>query len=80
MFIPIIHAARYLKQFHSAPHLRPPMCLQYSIWAMAANGHPKYNAYHDVFYKRARQYLEADELRVSQSSLFCLSPVLFHIC
>ena len=49
--------------------MRPPMCLQYAIWANAAKGHPMYDRYYDVFYRRARQYLEADELKVSQISL-----------
>jgi len=42
------------------------MCLQYAIWTAAASGHPKYGRYHDALYRRARQYLEADELKVSQ--------------
>ncbi|GKT95575.1 binuclear zinc transcription factor [Colletotrichum tofieldiae] len=62
-FIPIIHPGRYLQSFYSAPHKRPPMCLQYAVWAMASNGHEKYSQYHDIFYKRARQYADADEMR-----------------
>ncbi|KAI1460659.1 hypothetical protein F4805DRAFT_371255 [Annulohypoxylon moriforme] len=61
--IPIIHPSRYLRAFYSAPHMKPPMCLQYAIWSLAAHGHPKYNMYHDIFYKRARQYTEADEMK-----------------
>jgi len=64
----MLHPARYLQAFHSAPHMRPPMCHQYAVWAVAANEHPKYHSYHDVFYRRARQYLEADELRVGRVS------------
>lgn len=60
----IIRPSNYLRSFHSPPHMRPPMCLQYAIWTMAANGHPKYGRYHDALYRRARQYLEADELKV----------------
>jgi hypothetical protein len=44
--------------------MRPPMCLQYAIWTMAANGHEKYNEYTDIFYQRTRHYLEVDELKV----------------
>lgn len=44
------------------------MCLQYAIWAMAANGHATYGIYHDIFYQRARQYLEADELKVDMDA------------
>jgi hypothetical protein len=62
-FVPLIHPTKYIQSFHSAPHLRPPMCLQYAIWTVASNGHEKYGAYHDVFYQRARRYLEVDELK-----------------
>ncbi|KAK1980854.1 hypothetical protein LZ30DRAFT_658598 [Colletotrichum cereale] len=62
-FIPIIHPGRYLQSFYSAPHRRPPMCLQYAVWSMASNGHEKYSQYHDIFYKRARQYADADEMK-----------------
>ncbi|TDZ87542.1 Citrinin biosynthesis transcriptional activator ctnR [Colletotrichum sidae] len=62
-FIPIIHPGRYFQSFYSAPHKRPPMCLQYAVWSMASNGHEKFHQYHDIFYKRARQYADADEMR-----------------
>lgn len=39
------------------------MCLQYAIWALGSLGHAKYDEYADVFYKRARQYLDADEMK-----------------
>ncbi|KAH7041074.1 uncharacterized protein B0I36DRAFT_19008 [Microdochium trichocladiopsis] len=62
-FIPILHPTRYLHAFYSAPHMKPPMCLQYAIWCLTSNGDAKYHKYHDVFYHRARQYLEADEMK-----------------
>ncbi|KAK3954153.1 hypothetical protein QBC32DRAFT_97490 [Pseudoneurospora amorphoporcata] len=61
--VPIVHQGNYMRAFHSPTHMRPPMCLQYAIWANAAKGHPMYDRYYDVFYRRARQYLEADELK-----------------
>ncbi|KAI2466576.1 hypothetical protein F4781DRAFT_434250 [Annulohypoxylon bovei var. microspora] len=61
--IPIVHPSRYLQAFYSAPHMKPPMCLQYAIWALAAHGHSKYNTCHDVFYRRSRQYIDADEMK-----------------
>jgi hypothetical protein len=45
------------------------MSLQYAIWTLAANGDPKYGRYHDALYRRARQYLEADELKVCKKTL-----------
>lgn len=40
------------------------MCLQYAIMTLAAVGHQKYDHYAEVFYKRARQYIQADEMKV----------------
>ncbi|KAI1180153.1 hypothetical protein F4777DRAFT_363724 [Nemania sp. FL0916] len=72
-FAPIVHSNRYLQAFYSPPHMKPPMCLQYAIWALASNNDPKYHAYHDeqiflihqnpVFYRRARQYADMDEMK-----------------
>ncbi|KAB5558236.1 hypothetical protein GE09DRAFT_105761 [Coniochaeta sp. 2T2.1] len=61
--IPIVHQGRYLQSFYSVPHMRPPMGLQYAIWMMAAHTDEKYGSYHEVFYQRARTYLEHDELK-----------------
>ncbi|KAI5928400.1 fungal-specific transcription factor domain-containing protein [Camillea tinctor] len=61
--IPILHPARYTQAFYSAPHMKPPLCLQYAIWSLAAGLEPKYEAYHPIFYRRARQYAESDELK-----------------
>ena len=61
----MIHKDRYLQAYYSSPHKRPPMCLQYAIWTMAASRHEKYGRYHEALYRRARQYLEADELKGS---------------
>lgn len=66
-FLPIIHPGNYMRAFHSPPHMRPPMCLQYAIWTAASNAHSKYGLFHDALYRRARQYLEADEQKVSQN-------------
>ncbi|KAJ8128241.1 hypothetical protein O1611_g5396 [Lasiodiplodia mahajangana] len=62
-FAPIIHPSRYLQAFYSPPHMKPPMCLQYAIWALASNSDAKYHAYHDIFYRRARQYADMDEMK-----------------
>ncbi|KAH7160019.1 hypothetical protein B0J13DRAFT_581109 [Dactylonectria estremocensis] len=62
-FIPIVHPGRYLQAFYSSPLMKPPVCLQYAIWALAALGHAKYDKYHEVFYERARNYAEKDEMK-----------------
>ncbi|KKA26768.1 hypothetical protein TD95_002390 [Thielaviopsis punctulata] len=59
----LVHPGRYREAYYSAPHRRPPMCLQYAIWANASHEHPKYSKFHDFFYHRARQYAERDELK-----------------
>lgn len=53
-----------MQSFYSVAHMRPPMGLQYAIWSMAAHRDEKYGPYHEVFYQRARQYMESDELKV----------------
>lgn len=62
-FCPVVHPARYLQAFYSGPLMKPPMCLQYAIWALAAIGNDKYDQYHEVFYRRARQYGDSDEMK-----------------
>ncbi|KAG6059423.1 hypothetical protein E4U17_006328 [Claviceps sp. LM77 group G4] len=63
LFIPVVHSGRFYQSFYGGPLKRPPMSLQYAIWAMAATGHSKYDQYADIFYKRTRQYIEADEMK-----------------
>lgn len=62
-FLPIIHSGRYYQAFYGPPTRKPPMCLQYGLWALSASGHLKYDHYAEAFYKRARQYMEADEMK-----------------
>ncbi|KAI1752314.1 hypothetical protein F4782DRAFT_530569 [Xylaria castorea] len=62
-FAPIVHPGRYLQAFYSPPHMKPPMCLQYAMWALISNNDSKYHAYHDIFYRRARQYADIDEMK-----------------
>ncbi|KAI8649073.1 Zn(2)-C6 fungal-type domain-containing protein [Fusarium keratoplasticum] len=61
--MPIVHPRRYTQAINSEPSAKPPMWLQYAIWATAAIGHNKYNKYHESFYRRARQCLEVDEMK-----------------
>ncbi|CAH0041709.1 unnamed protein product [Clonostachys rhizophaga] len=61
--MPILHPTLYLQAIHGPPNKRPPMCLQYIVWAMASKGNEKYDFYADAFYKRARQYANADEMQ-----------------
>ncbi|KAF5008395.1 hypothetical protein FDECE_5333 [Fusarium decemcellulare] len=66
--IPIVHPGRYLQAFYGPPVRKPPMCLQYAMWALAAVGHAKYDQYHEVFYRRARQDMIATRLPSSEDA------------
>ncbi|KAF5706181.1 Zn(II)2Cys6 transcriptional activator [Fusarium mundagurra] len=70
--IPIIHPGKYLQSFYGPLLRRPPMCLRYAIWALAATGSTKFDEYHDVFYRRSRAYIEADMMKVSDSKVLGL--------
>ncbi|RGP69933.1 hypothetical protein FLONG3_7590 [Fusarium longipes] len=61
--IPIVHPGRYLQSFYGPLPRRPAMCLRYAIWALAAAGNNKYDEYHDIFYRRSRQYMESDTMK-----------------
>jgi hypothetical protein len=56
-----------------SPHMRPPACLRYIIWSMAASISDKYASFAPEFYRRARKYIEADELRGNGESVITLS-------
>jgi len=42
--------------------LRPPVCLSYSLWCLAASLSDNYSAVTDHFYHRARKYMDVDEI------------------
>lgn len=33
---PMLHKARFYKSLNYAPHMRPPVCLRYAMWTLAA--------------------------------------------
>lgn len=76
--MPAIHSGRYYQAFYGGPLKKPAMCLQYAIWAMGALWHPKYDRCADVFYKRARFYAEADEMRVRSQRYRLASQSMNH--
>ncbi|EGU89271.1 hypothetical protein FOXB_00224 [Fusarium oxysporum f. sp. conglutinans Fo5176] len=64
--IPMIHKYRYLAAMnlhHSAPNQRPPVCLRYAMWTLACTITDKYADLKDLFYRRARKYVEADYVK-----------------
>ena len=70
--LPMIHKARYLSSMDLAPHMRPAVCLRYSMWTHACAITSKYAAYTEHFYQRARKYAEQDEMRGHGESMITL--------
>lgn len=64
---------RFWQAFYGGPLRKPTPALQYAMWALSAQFHPKYSDYAEVFYSRSRQYLDADEMKVSDSVLSSLA-------
>ncbi|KAH6615367.1 binuclear zinc transcription factor [Boeremia exigua] len=61
--MPVIHRPRFMAALNLAPHMRPPVCLRYSMWTMAASVTDKYLELQEHFYHRARKYAQLDEMR-----------------
>ncbi|KAI9782067.1 MAG: hypothetical protein M1816_002008 [Peltula sp. TS41687] len=61
--IPIIHRRRFLAAMNLTPHARPPVCLRYAMWCLAASVTDKYVNLPEIFYHRARKYIEQDEMK-----------------
>ncbi|ODQ67557.1 hypothetical protein NADFUDRAFT_40708 [Nadsonia fulvescens var. elongata DSM 6958] len=59
---PFIHRNTFLSEMAQSFKLRPPVYLQYSILAISALSHDKYHEFADVFYRRAKKYLEKVEM------------------
>ncbi|MCJ1470735.1 hypothetical protein MMC07_009382 [Pseudocyphellaria aurata] len=59
----IIHPYRHRAAMNLAPHMRPPVCLRYAMWCIAASMSDKYYGHQEIFYRRARKYAESDEMQ-----------------
>lgn len=59
----MLHKYRYYSSMSLSPHARPPVCLRYAMWSMAASITDKYMHHADIFYRRSRRYLELDEMK-----------------
>lgn len=60
----MIHKSLYFASLDRAPHARPPVCLRYAMWAIAATLSDKYGHLDDLLYKRARFYANTAEMKV----------------
>lgn len=85
-YMPFVHRSRYLADIHLAPQAQPPMCLRYAIWTVASAQCQCHKEHADIFYRRARQYLESDEMKVVFFRILALAltdkqePSLDHNC
>ncbi|PKK52021.1 hypothetical protein CI102_2190, partial [Trichoderma harzianum] len=61
--IPVVHPGRYYDACYGEGSRRPPWCLQYAVWSLAANGHSVYDSHASSLYERARKYAEEDEMK-----------------
>ncbi|GAM88475.1 hypothetical protein ANO11243_065080 [Dothideomycetidae sp. 11243] len=59
---PMIHPGRYYAGLGLGAKGKPPICLRYAMWAMTASVVDKYDDLQEHFYRRARKYIELDEM------------------
>jgi hypothetical protein len=70
---PVIHKPRFMAAMNLAPHMRPPVCLRYIMWTLAASITDKYDALQEHFYQRARKYAQTDEMKGHGESTITLA-------
>lgn len=61
--MPMMHRLRYYASLDRAPNMRPPVCLQYAMWTIAASLSENYTGIEDILYQRARRYIDAEEMK-----------------
>ncbi|CVK85013.1 uncharacterized protein FMAN_01935 [Fusarium mangiferae] len=61
--LPMLHRARYVTSLHYPAHMRPPLSLQYAVWALAATTRQEFAHLAMPFYERSRRYADADEMK-----------------
>jgi len=71
--MPTVHQGRFFAAMDLAPQSRPPVCLRYAMWANAAMLSNSYARLKDHFYRRARKYLEIDEMRGNGEAMVTLA-------
>jgi len=59
----MLHKYRYYATMNLSPQARPPICLRYIMWCLASSITDKYMHHQDIFYRRARKYIELDEMK-----------------
>lgn len=77
--IPMIHRYRYLAAMNLAPNQRPPVCLRYAIWTLACSVLDKYADLKDLFYQRARKYVEGDYIKGFGEHIISVAHAQTHV-
>ncbi|KAL5630982.1 hypothetical protein BROUX41_000854 [Berkeleyomyces rouxiae] len=77
--MPMIHKHRYMAAMSLAPAQRPPIALRYAIWTLASCVTEKYMAMKDIFYHRARKYVESDYLKGFGEQVISLAHAQAHV-
>ncbi|KAL0936629.1 binuclear zinc transcription factor [Colletotrichum truncatum] len=77
--VPMIHKYRYLAAMNLAPNQRPPVALRYAIWTMACSITEKYIHFKDLFYQRARKYVEADYIKGYGEHMISVAHAQTHV-
>ncbi|KAL1878702.1 hypothetical protein Daus18300_001977 [Diaporthe australafricana] len=77
--MPMIHKYRYLAAMNLAPNQRPPVCLRYAIWTLACSVADKFADMRDLFYQRARKYVEADYVKGFGEHLISVAHAQTHV-
>ncbi|KAF9869803.1 binuclear zinc transcription factor [Colletotrichum karsti] len=62
-----------------APNQRPPVALRYAIWTLACSITEKYIDLKDLFYQRARKYVEADYIKGYGEHLISVAHAQTHV-
>ncbi|KAJ0386327.1 hypothetical protein COL922a_004606 [Colletotrichum nupharicola] len=65
--------------FSRAPNQRPPVALRYAIWTLACSITEKYIDLKDLFYQRARKYVEADYIKGYGEHMISVAHAQTHV-
>ncbi|KAK7924173.1 hypothetical protein PG985_006227 [Apiospora marii] len=77
--LPMMHKYRYLAAMNLAPNQRPPVALRYAMWTLACSVAEKYAGMMDLFYQRARKYVEADYIKGYGEHMISVAHAQTHI-
>ncbi|KAI2472189.1 hypothetical protein F4781DRAFT_428718 [Annulohypoxylon bovei var. microspora] len=77
--LPMIHKFRYLAAMNLAPNQRPPVALRYAIWTQACAVADKYADLKELFYQRARKYVEADYVKGYGEHMISVAHAQTHV-